>query len=147
MENVKPGYQLHITSWENDADNYRTVILSALTYEDVKFIIRVVEHFHSQWRTNSETSFKFGNTNIVRYDSEDECKGYLAIKEAYEYCKPSSSQLLADVEAALEDKDDYDFIYEWIGTWMEGEKYRVFDSVEVYYIPEEIENVTEKFEV
>ena len=47
-KNIPPGHQLHVTTWENDADDYHTKILSGLTEEDVKFYISLGKEFESK---------------------------------------------------------------------------------------------------
>ncbi len=73
----------------------------------------------------------------------------IAITNAYEKCRPTSSQLLEDVENSIEhwktSDDSCDWIYETIGTSGEGYFYRVFDSCEVYLIRTPIPNVTGEF--
>ena len=50
---IKAGYQLHVTTWECDADAYGTKIISGLTEEDTKFYIAWVKQFVSRhgWGT------------------------------------------------------------------------------------------------
>ena len=135
MDIIPSGYQLHITSWENDADNYKTKILSGLTKEDVQFYLHFLNHF--------ESHNPYGNGCIYSHAEK------IAITNAYEKCRPTSSQLLEDVENSIEhwktSDDSCDWVYETIGTWGEGDFYRVFDSCEVYLIQTPIPNVTGEF--
>lgn len=148
MENIKPGYQLHITSWENDADNYKTEVIQGLTKEDVQFYLHFLRHFYSSYcRYKDMIGPGYGNLDI------DECMEAesIAITSAFEAFPPSSPQLLDDVKQSIEfwkenSRCSCDWVYKTIGTWGEGDRYRVFDSFEVYYIPTEIENVTDKFD-
>lgn len=44
-ENLKPGYHLHVRSWENDYDSVATVVISDLNNEtDVAFLVDIAEH-------------------------------------------------------------------------------------------------------
>lgn len=137
IDNIPSGYQLHITSWENDADNYKTKILSGLTKEDVQFYLHFLNHF--------EMDKPYENGSITEYPDAEK----IAITNAYEKCRPTSSHLLEDVENSIEhwktSDDSCDWVYETIGTWGEGDFYRVFDSCEVYLIRTPIPNVTGEF--
>lgn len=137
MDTILPGYQLHIISWENDADNFNTTIYSGLTKEDVQFYIYFLGHFKSH-RT-------YGNESIEKYPDAEK----IAITNAYEKHRPTSPQLLEDVKSSIEDwktsDDDHDWVNETIGIWNEGENYRVFDYCEVYLVSTPIPNVTGEF--
>jgi hypothetical protein len=138
MDIIPSGYQLHITSWENDGDNFNTEILSGLTKEDVKFYLHFLNHF------KSHTSY--GNGCIREYPDAEK----IAITNAYEKCRPTSPQLLEDVEDSIKyweynPNGSRDWVYETIGFWDEGDFYRVFHSYEVYLIRTPIPNVTEEF--
>jgi hypothetical protein len=137
MDNIPSGYSLHITSWENDADNYKTKIVSGLTKEDVQFYLHFLNHF--------EMNKPYGNGGITKYPDAEKN----AITNAYEKCRPTSPQLLEDVENSIEywktSDFDCDWVHETIGIWGYGERYRVFDSCEVYLIRTQIPNVTGEF--
>jgi len=139
MDIIPSGYQLHITSWENDADNYKTKILSGLTKEDVQFYIHFLSHF--------EMNKPYENGSIRKYPDAEK----IAITNAYEKCRPTSPELLEVVENSLEywktgdGNCDCDLVYETIGIWSEGDLYRIFDSCEVYLIRTPIPNVTREF--
>lgn len=47
-EPIPAGYQLHVTSWENDADDYGTEIISGLTEADVRFLLSIAKQFTSR---------------------------------------------------------------------------------------------------
>lgn len=47
-EPIPAGYQLHVTSWENDADDYGTEIISGLTEVDVRFLLSIAKQFTSK---------------------------------------------------------------------------------------------------
>jgi hypothetical protein len=146
------GYQLHITSWENDADNYNTKIISGLTKEDVKFYIYFLKHFRSCSPSRNiddkSPKYSFGNSDIPDSGENPE---KIAIEAAYKKFPPTSKQLLDDVKESIDFwKDDpdesCDWVYDTIGIWGEGSFFRVFDSFEVYLIRTPIPNVTEEFE-
>jgi hypothetical protein len=136
MDSIPSGYQIHITSWENDGDNYKTKIISGLTKEDVHFYLCFLNYFKS---------YEYGNGDIFKYPSAEK----IAITNAYRKCRPTSPQLIEDVENSIEHwkTSDYscDWVYKTIGTWDGGNRYRVFDYCEVYLIRTPIPNVTEDF--
>ena len=137
MDIIPSGYQLHITSWENDADNYKTKILSGLTKEDVQFYIHFLSHF--------EMDKPYGNGSVRKHPGAEK----IAITNAYEKCRPTSPELLEDVENSLEiwktSNFSCDWVYETIGIWGEGDFYRVFDSYKVYLVHTPMPNVTGEF--
>ena len=45
---IPAGYQLHINSWENDADARKTEILSGLIEADVRFYLDIASQFRSR---------------------------------------------------------------------------------------------------
>lgn len=45
MSDILAGYQLHITSYENDGDNYQTKIISSLSKADLLFYIDLANQF------------------------------------------------------------------------------------------------------
>lgn len=144
MDFISPGYQLHIDSWENDADNGKTQIFSGLTKEDVQFYIYFLNHFISSSCTNTSIVL-YGNTFIEEYPDAEK----IAITNAYEKCRPTTPQLLKQVEDSIEYWKTSDYSCDWvdqtIGIWSQGERYRVFDYCKVYLVSTSIPNVTEEF--
>lgn len=138
MDIIPSGYQLHIASWENDADHRKTKILSGLTKEDVQFYLHFLDHFKCHHSP-------YGNECIKHHPDAEK----IAITNAYTKCRPTTPQLLDDVENSIEHwkTNNYscDWVYETIGFWGEGDFYRVFDYCEVYLIRTPIPNVTEEF--
>lgn len=47
--NIKPGYQVHVRSWENDGDNYKTEILTGLSEEEAKLYVLLAKAFSSRY--------------------------------------------------------------------------------------------------
>lgn len=135
--NIPSGYQLHITSWENDGDNYKTKIISGLTKEDVQFYLHFLNHFGNDG--------PYGNEDFDKYPDAEK----IAITNAYEKCRPTSLNLLETVKRSIihweTSKDSFDWVYDTIGTWNYGDCYRVFDDYKVYLIRTPIPNVTEEF--
>jgi len=145
--NIKKGYQLHVKSWENDADHRKTHIINGLSKEDVSFLIDLFSYFKRD---------KFGNSSTAKGDV---LKAYLTVKEKHPKVSREfkESWFLDEEEDEIEDnesygKEDYtedfvvDMLYEnGIGKSYEGRYWRVFDGYEVFFFPEEIHNVTSKF--
>ena len=139
MTNIPAGYQLSISTWENDYDNYKTETLNGLTSEDVQFYICFLNYFKRKG---------FGNETV---DSETiGIEERIAITEAYNQYPPSSPELLERVQSSLADWKDnpnesHDWITDLIGFWNDGEYYRVIEKIDVHYVPQVIEDVTQQF--
>lgn len=129
---IKAGYQITITSWENDGDNYNNITLSGLTKARVTYIIAMCKLF---------TSTKHGNL----YDS---------------YCNSAEVSLaqidmaaLASAYTDVVDSDELDCLFlepvEYMTQFLGNGEYftfRVFDSYKVHYIPVDIADVTHEFQ-
>jgi hypothetical protein len=63
-EPIPVGYQLHVTSWENDADDYGTEIISGLTEADVRFLLSIAKQFTSRHGSGSGLGNQ-GNSSSV----------------------------------------------------------------------------------
>jgi len=133
-ENRPAGYMLEITSWENDADNYKTVPIYGLELDDVKFLVKFFSHFKSCSRNPDN----FGNSDV---NEETNARIMQVFKETFIECPPSSYDIFADFKETIDEEYDIqDIVYDIIGTWYEGEMYRVADSFNVFYVPAEIES-------
>ena len=143
METIPSGYQLSVTTWENDADNYKTKTFPGLTKEDVKFYLHFLFHFRSHWM-NEKVGEGYGNTE-VSFEKEK-----AALGSAWKNFPPSSSDLVEDVQNSLEYWEtghtySCDWAYELVGNWNEGGLYRVFESFKVHLFREPVPDVTEEF--
>lgn len=152
MSGIKAGYQLHVTTWENDADNYATNICSGLSEEDTRFYIAWIKQFKSRngWREKGLGNGSNTEQNII--DS---------FKTALEVCKPTSPEMVEIVDEYLKAiESDFDTaasnIYDWLcdevlnrpmDEYYASELFftRVVESYKVFYIPTDIENVTAQF--
>jgi hypothetical protein len=87
----------------------------------------------------------YGNGSVRKHPGAEK----IAITNAYEKCRPTSPELLKDVENSIEhwktSNDRWGWVYETIGIGGEGDFYRVFDSYKVYLVRTPIPNVTEEF--
>jgi hypothetical protein len=154
MSNLPAGYQLHITTWENDADNYHTQVMSGLSKEDVAFYVELAKGFRSK---NSRPKGGLGNQQVDADTLVEYIDGMLAkhpniSEKVRNYW--STEDELADFDMALDDVK-YDLYYEILCENVLGnpDDYydhgfcRVFDEFKVLFVPEEviIEDVTHQF--
>lgn len=137
---IPAGYQIQITSWENDADHYNTVIKSGLTKDTAKFLLRFAELFKS---ANNHRDPGFGN-QCRDHDETD-----------WDALSTKFSTLVLKYPSALKEigwdtldikEDDYlrDAIHELHYELFGGSEYfsfRVFDKAESYYYPEAVKAV------
>ena len=149
-KNIPAGYQLHVHCWENDADNYSLSIISGLSKGDIDFYVHLLSKFKSK---NSPRDQGLGNDYVP---SE---KIVLAINDSLEKYGAEMSEALKaswlELVKIWNDEDDDDGLTEtmWtiLGTpgeyYFDGEHpfYRVFDRYQVFYFPQEVEDVTQQF--
>ena len=124
---IKAGLQLVISSWENDGDNYKDVTISGLSEARTKMIISICKEF---------TSNKFGN---MRDDNVD-----VASNTVVTILEDNIDVLEADELACAREE-----ICEYMSTYLGSSEFydfRVFDSFKVFYIPQDIDEVTSYFQ-
>ena len=146
---MKPGYLLKITTWENDADNYNTVDFDGLDVNQTNMLIDIAELFESrhsqQGFGNSDCSGANRDLLFSKIDAiieEYRSKGTV-IPEQWDKQNPDFADYMAGPYA-----DDFysDPIYDMIGIWREGELYRVFDDYQVFLVPDQApQDVTDSF--
>lgn len=124
---IPVGFQLHITSWENDADCYNTVIVSGLTREDCAFLIAVAKLFESGNRRKGG----FGNKS----PDADEVDAAIDLVRA-DHPGISAEYATMDFKSAIELVDGYGY---------ESDYLRVYDSHQVFYIAAPVADVTKEF--
>ena len=142
------GYAVKISSWENDGDHSEQTFLFGLSKEKVNFYQAFLEHFdchHSSSRLGNEDYNPYTAFSVIErlYDSHQE-----AIQEEF---KDFDMNLIIDEErldgidtTAEIHADFFDSLYQLI-TDLLGDPVdydppfvRVFDGIEVYYLPNEI---------
>jgi hypothetical protein len=141
MSNLPAGYQLHITTWENDADHYMTKVMSGLTKEDVQFYVEMAKAFKS--RNNRPAGMGNGivaANKLVPFIDKLLAKHTGLSQKVRDYWSTEGEP--GDFDMALEDVK-YDL-------YMEYYEYgfcRVFAEFKVYFVPAEvvIEDVTSQF--
>lgn len=176
---MKTGYQIHVESWENDADNYKTEIISGLDEQTCRFLYHIASAFGA-----------FAGNDHVSGGDENESVGYLRLyNEAHEKFPGVYSDYVFDgvlpTEEELELYDEYaklgygnarrndpkyaafhnkydSDVHNFLDFWNEcitapllsypGDDFgdfhnydRAVDSIKVYFVPGEIEDVTNRF--
>ncbi len=142
-KDIPSGFQLHVTTWENDADNYKTAILSGLTDEDVKFYISLAKEFESR---NNRFNKGLGNGSLNPDVFEP------ILKKKLEEFPLLSSKIRTEWEAAIDYRSFWDKLVETIlempdeGMMVAHRNFvRVYSHHRVYYIPAPIRDVTDDF--
>lgn len=143
------GYELHVTSWENDGDMNATEILFGLTKEDTKFWIEFLKRFESKHNGGDiGKEYNFGN------DANDMEVVSQHTKDILDKHPNISIALKEDLLKGVSDSDYlYETINELFGLYPKEEYYaseyeyffRVVDSIKVFYIPVAIIDVTAEF--
>lgn len=151
-EPIAAGYQIHFTTWENDADAYKTTVWSGIeSTEDVRFLLLLANKFKSQ---NSREQ-GLGNGGVMVDDMIE------AVESAIEQVPGISDDMRSLFDAEREDGGDdeetladrwYDLIADRILSYPVEESYRdeprfcrVLSKVQVYYFPQPVEEVTSQF--
>lgn len=145
--NIPAGYQLHITSWENDGDDYKTTILSGLSEPDARFYVDLATRFSSvnNWKTPG-----LGNEEI-------DAEGLTELMIEVLHVHPDISDTLRDAwlpATRFSSVEPYDFpkMYRQLcknvlsnPVQYEGYFCRVVETIEVYYYETPVVNVTIPF--
>lgn len=138
MNKIKAGYRVTSISWENDGDNYRTVIKEGLKEEEVKLIGAIGKLMKSK-KSGLENNYEASDKELSKGH-----KFYLPIFEKY-------VSLFSEHDMNLYRQDCYaimDYIVENItGYSSEGYALRVLESMKIEYFPEDIlvQDVTKLF--
>lgn len=147
---IPAGYRVTISSWENDADNYKDVIIEGLSKERVEFVIKLCKLF----RSKNQVPGCFGNMYEA---SEPEMAPAIAavlslMNEHRAALDEGELSILTDDDLK---EDEYELAYtvqEMVSGFLsssEGTTFRVFDGAKVELIPHEItlEDVSAQFGV
>lgn len=113
---INKGYTITVTSWENDADNYKTKQKTVDTLEEIKIIYKICNELLISGTNNDKG---IGNSIDSEYDYriEEYIEDNPELNLTEEYIRELAYLLLGSSEF-------YD--------------YRVFESCEVFYSPEDI---------
>lgn len=135
------GFQLHLTTWENDGDFYSDQVISGLTEADVSFYVDVAMLFTS--KNNRKNGDGMGNTeNDPSYLLE-------VIQEKLEK-HPNISEKTKKIWSTADEETIHELLVEHIlGETTDYEDYdnfcRVFESFKVLEIREPVIDVTKQF--
>ena len=147
---IPAGYRVTITSWENDADNYKDTIHEGLSKERVEYILELCKLFKSGSNNGGAT---FGN--MYDPDEEEIERADAAIRGVLEKYRPVLDEYeLEQLDIVADPDDEYSgpefsaIVSEFLDS-SEGYQYRVYDGAKVEYIPHKItmEDVTSQFKV
>jgi hypothetical protein len=153
--NIPAGYQLHVTTWENDADDYNTKITNGLGMGSILFLVALAKKFKSK---HNHKEKGLGNDSTTRDQLVDAIKSALAVSAPSTEMMSVIERLIAP--AVEDDEDDVSgyYIHEWLCETLLGyaanEIYRyeysnfcrVYQSHQVFYFPLECMNVSEQFQ-
>lgn len=146
MSNIPAGYQIQIVTWENDADNYMTNVISGLTQAQAKMHYELAMFFVSGTNNkgkgldgrgnygNADVSYEGGGHGTPEGDrfSRNQFDETAFTAEFLEFCK----------DTGLNTEKFHGDLYETVvGTWCEGEYLRVVESIKVYYFPKEVKAI------
>ena len=154
MPNMKPGYLLELTTWENDGDNYKTERLYGLTKDEVKFYV----HIANQFKSGNQVSGSLGNMPVWsdfntdrRAINHNELFDRVIAEwvKAGNYAPEEWVRVVDDMAPETDDVDDYDYFYEDLLHKIVGQTdyghWRVFEDFKVYYLPEAIYDISKQF--
>lgn len=133
---IKAGFQLHITSYTNDGDDYNTTIHNGLSEDDVRFLLALVEPFKSR-----HCGGKWGNENVKNHIVDDHVRECF---EAHPNQKHSAYIDWLDEDESMGNDGLSDLVTELVGH-DEYCGWRVFVNFEVYFIPDVIKDVSGDF--
>ena len=142
---IPKGLQMHIDTWENDGDNYKTQVLSGLTKEDILFYIDILNLFGgSNLDSDGKMIPDFGNDDIHHSLI---CNYIASIMDNHSNISLSVKDVWT--ESLNDNYSMVDAIYNILGAPVECEYgfCRVFEDFRVYNIPEEIifVDITDEF--
>lgn len=129
MKELKKGYLLSVTSWENDGDNYNTVILDGLEKEDVDFYLNFIIIFI---KLNLENRCDEGITDeeVEQFKNEINKVYGNDIPEKYKDCAVDCYSILSTISDVFSNSEFCT---------------RKYSSHSIYYIPEEIKDISKDF--
>lgn len=154
---IKAGYRVTVTSWENDADNGRTVSNEGLTHDEVVFLKALFDLVKKSYHSGAH-----GNIHCDYHSEEIPIfvrAAYDVVKNNYDIAPENIREAFDAVnsEADEYDEEGEDELYGLIDLCLNllskygltGDDYytRVMETFKVEYIPVtiQIEVVTDKF--
>lgn len=142
---IPAGYRVTITSWENDADNYKDTVHEGLSKERVEYILELCKMFKSGSNNGGKT---FGNMN--EYDGNARfAKAEKAVREVLEKHRAVLNECeLANLDGPEDEMEVTEIMCEFLDA-SEFYTFRVYSKAKVEHIPHQIimEDVTGDFSV
>jgi hypothetical protein len=139
----KAGYVASVTTWENDADNYITKNLDGLSLDQANAIVELAKFFTSGSNNegyctktqrkvfgNADDGDKFGHFSYRTYYNTEQFEIYLNT------IFPELYSVLITINTIE------NLVYKLIGSWCDGEYIRVAETVNIYYVPEDIHTIS-----
>lgn len=127
---IKKGYMLSVISWENDGDNYNTVTIDGLEKDDVEFYLNFINIFK---KLDLENRYDEGIEEEEAEQFKDE------MNMIYENNFPEKYQKhIVDHECIL-------LTSRKLLSCGEDFTTRVYDSHSIYFIPEDIKDISKDF--
>jgi hypothetical protein len=142
---IPAGYRVTVTSWENDADNYKDTIHEGLSKERVEYILELCNLFKSGSNNGGKT---FGNMHESTPLSRV-AKAEQAVRAVLEKYRAVLNECeLENLECEEGDMEVCEVVNEFIDS-SEYYFFRVYDIAKVEHIPHQIvmEDVTGDFDV
>lgn len=136
MSTIKAGYRITVTSWENDADNYRTISKDGLTEAETQSYVDMLKLLKGSYCNNKNV---FGNLYEPRDSEIEQFKAAICPimdKHGIEYEQEYPTDVFCDI------------VGDFTG-YAEGYLTRVVEKIVVERVPEEIkiEEVSNQFGV
>lgn len=150
MNNIKAGYQVVFTTWENDADHFKHNSIDGLSAATVRFYLELANLFRS---TNNTQCKGFGNSGCTETGDKYHNSSIEDVQEAIAKVVANHPDADPEVLSAYSD-EDFDAVHESLIDEILGytveytdEEYfcRVFESADVFFYPEPVKNVTNEF--
>lgn len=124
---IKKGYNIHITSWENDGDFYNTKVKVIQTQEEAKFYLEWLNIFGSRHNWKDRPA-GLGNEMGLKYDGD-------VMQSALAYT--NELRIKYDLEVWSSVEEFWDESCDVLGS-SEFYDFRVFERAEVYYIEQDL---------
>ena len=123
---IEKGYRIEVTSWENDGDDYRTIVHTVSTIEDVMFIKMILSQSTSKY-DGVENILNIGNAMEDEYETYEE--------PIISFMKTITNFSIFDPKK-LNDKELFNKFMDVISRYLGVSEYyfsRVLEKITVYY--------------
>lgn len=133
------GYLIRVTSWENDADNYKTKEMEVSTEQHARTVSALCDLLRSRYRVEHKT---FGNMyepgEVDRAEFAIAVAQIPGIKDFVQSVFPDIEELQENPECGFGYMDAVMGILYDLG--LTGDEFytRVCETVEIYYIPTDV---------